>query len=568
MNSSRKVIKKKLSVLQFKLLDMVSVAALLFFISTLSSAGTGFEDADKIVYVPKVVSEEVTVLPLVMKLDEIWKANGQISVENTEQKFHGKDLIEINYRISQPNDSAYLDYRLPKDHPIAERLRFWVKSDGSGSDFEILCYHTKSKSWLSLSSIILDSYQWLHLEIPASNPIYRYYGSVTAFRFVLKNNNLFDGVGKHKLLLGELELVNSEAVKEPLVNRMVPAPVFNTWGGPSRRQFLDSKSVGTTMHIAPIDNFFSDKSIAERVAYAEKAVKWADEIKVMPAIQFYGHPGKGLDDHPELFVKNQDGEIQRDGGSFSSPWNPQARQLWREHIIESLKYLNEKDVLKHIQVVQISPGEEGELCYNWNGVWAFDEYAVKAFRKYLKEFYQSDIGKLNLDWASKYERFDDILPPSEYYPDRYHWVFADFYRLSMLNYSVFLADSVNRVFTPRYWLWMTHTLPGNPGRFYSARYALFYTENLRRLGYIDYAHIAALDWQGPEDVEYLKNLSGVKVIGEIDIVPTEDRMKWTFDQCEKFGTDGVFIGIRENLSADGKLTELGKFCQQRIRQFR
>jgi len=372
--------------------------------------------------------------------------------------------------------------------------------------------------------------------------------------------------GEKQLLLSGMELVSPVVVTVPLQNKKVPSPVFDTWGGAGRQQMLDSKPVGTTIHIAPI-NFFGNTAVPQRVAYASKAVKWADEAGLMPAIQFYNHPGKWLDEHPEMFAKNQDGQIQRGGGTFTSPWNPDARALWRQHIIDCLQRLKENDLLKYIQVVEISPGEEGELCYHWTNIWAFDDYAITAYRDYLKEFYQNDVSRLNRDWAASYEKFDDILPPDGYYPDRRHWVFTDFYRLSMLRYCVFLADSVKRVFAPKYWLWMTHTLPGYPGRFYSARYALFYAENLRRLGYLDYAQIAALDWQGVEDVQYLQSLGGVKVIGEIDVCPTEERLKWTFDQCKKFGTDGVYIGVMEPLSSGGKLTALGKLCQQLIRDF-
>jgi hypothetical protein len=219
-------------------------------------------------------------------------------------------------------------------------------------------------------------------------------------------------------------------------------------------------------------------------------------------------------------------------------------------------------------VVQLCPGEECELCFHWNGVWAFDDYAIKAYREYLRNFYQNDLKQLNTDWYSDFKDFEEILPPRDYYPDRAHWVFTDFYRLSMLNYCVYLADSVKSVFTPKYWLWMTHTLPNYPNRFYSARYALFYAENLRRLGYIDYAQIAALDWQSVEDVRYLQSLAGLKVIGEVDVQPTEERLKWTFEQCRKFRTDGVFIGVIENLSSEGKLTALGESGRQLIMDFR
>jgi len=519
--------------------------------------------------IPKVVGEDVTNVPIAKGIAGLWKTSGQISVKKSDVIWYGKDVLAVNYWLQKSNDSVQLDYSLAKDHPVSERLRFWIKSDGSCSDLEVLCYHTLSKSWISLATIKLNSSQWLHLEIPASNPLYQYYSSVTAFRFVVSNKENVRDFGEKQLLFSGMELVNPVVVERPLQNRPVASPVFDTWGGPSRQQFLDSKPVGTTVHLAPI-GFFGDTPVPQRVDYALKAVKWAGEAGIGAGIQFYGHPGKWIESHPEMFPKNQEGKIQRDvhsGGTFTSPWNPQAKTLWRQHIIDCLNYLKDNNSLKDVQVVQLCPGEECELCFHWTGVWAFDDYAIKDYRTYLKEFYRNDVARLNQDWGSSHSDFNDILPPGDYYPDRSHWVFTDFYRLSMLRYCVFLADSVKEVFTPKYWLWMTHTLPRYPERFNSARYAIFYAENLRRLGYIDYAQIAALDWQGVEDVQYLQSLAGLKVIGEIDVQPTEERLKWTFEQCKKFGTDGVFIGVLEPLSSEGRLTALGKTGQQLIRGF-
>ncbi|MBM82612.1 MAG: hypothetical protein CMJ78_18775 [Planctomycetaceae bacterium] len=151
-------------------------------------------------------------------------------------------------------------------------------------------------------------------------------------------------------------------------------------------------------------------------------------------------------------------------------------------------------MLRHVELIELCPGEESEVSFNWDHVWAFDPHAIRAYRDYLRRLYRNRIDDLNADWASSHISFDEIVPPAEYYPDREHWVFADFYRLSMLRHCVFLADAVLEVHKPDYWLWMTHSVASYPQRHNAARYPIFYAENLRRLGLIDYAQTVPM-WQ-------------------------------------------------------------------------
>jgi len=146
-----------------------------------AGADTGLAATDAIGNVPKVVGEDVATLSVTENIDKLWKASGQISVEKSSVKRLGKDTLQINYWLRKANDSVHLDYQLVKGHPVAERVRFWLKGDGSGSVLRVLCYHTLSSSWLNLATIQLNFHSWRHLEIPASNPIYRYYSSATAF---------------------------------------------------------------------------------------------------------------------------------------------------------------------------------------------------------------------------------------------------------------------------------------------------------------------------------------------------------------------------------------------------
>jgi hypothetical protein len=83
---------------------------------------------------------------------------------------------------------------------------------------------------------------------------------------------------------------------------------------------------------------------------------------------------------------------------------------------------------------------------------------------------------------------------------------------------------------------------------------------------MDYAHLSALDWHAREDVAHIQR-NNVRVLGEIDVRPTRQRLEWTFEQSRKYKMDGVFIGVLEILSKDGVFTPLGKTNQKLIRSW-
>jgi hypothetical protein len=343
-----------------------------------------------------------------------------------------------------------------------------------------------------------------------------------------------------------------------------PAPLFDTWGGGSGEQLRQAARIGVNCHILPIG--FFHLPVEKRIANAAEKLPLLNEIGMIPGISFYNHPSKQwMKDNAELMVHNAHGNAYTSPGAHTSLWNPRARQLWRDHIRQSLAELKKRDVLKHVRLVKINPGEEGEVSYSWSGVWAHDPHARQAWQNYIKAKYET-IDALNDDFGTDHRFFKDVKVPCGWYPDRYHAVFADFYRLSMLRYCVEMADVVRSVFQPEYWLWMPHTIRSYPMRFYAARYPLFYCENLQRLGLMHYAHLAVLDWQSHQDIQAIRR-TGTRVVGEIDVAQKLDRMLWTFDQCEKYGTDGMFIGVTEVLSEDGELTDIGQACKKRIADF-
>jgi len=299
-----------------------------------------------------------------------------------------------------------------------------------------------------------------------------------------------------------------------------------------------------------------------------KRIRILKDGGIMAGISFYNTPPENfVKERPDLCMVNESGERYDTGGFFLSPWNPEAREIWRKHIHDSLRMLEERSVLDDVEAVMLSPGLESEISYEWSHVWAFDAHAVAAYRRYLRAFYENDIAVLNSDWKTAYGGFEKIMPPRVFYPDREHWVFEEFYRYSMLEWCVYLAQAVQDVFVPRCWVWLPHSQAHYPGRFYSARYPLYYVAHLKGLDLVDYVHIPALDWQTVEDVQYIKDL-GVSTIGEVDVVPTAERLAWTFRQSAKYGFDGVYIGVLENCMKNGKPTPVGELCGELIREYR
>ena len=502
-----------------------------------------------------VLGENTENLPVTASdLSNLWQTTGNVEISRDSQD---AQTLSINYNPSQGR--VVLNYPLRAGHLIAELLRFRIKGDGSGNTLKMYCYHNPSGQWISLSQVTLNFTGYKHIVIPAQNPVCLYYSTITSFRFELT------GSSSGTLKLNSMMLAQPRLVAAPLTAKSIPSPVFDTWGTPPRATLEVSNQVGNTIHIVPI-SFFDKPLVTNRTAYAKSVLKTINTAGKIAAIQFFNHPGTYVIEHPELLVKNQNGVIQTDGGTFTSPWNPQARQMWHDHIVACLNDLKANNYLQYVNAVQICPGLESEMCYEWSNVWAFDDYAIAAYRNYLKTYYNNDISSLNADWISGYSNFNTIMPPQGWYPDREHWVFTDFYRYSMLEYYVFMANAVKEVFEPQYWMAMPHTLPTYPMRFYSARYPLFYSENLRRLGLLDYAQIAALDWQHKEDVAYLQSI-GLRVIGEIDVQPSLYSLDNSARQAKKYGMDGFYMGVLNPMFEGLALSPLGKLANKLVTEY-
>lgn len=537
-------------------------------------------DNNFVSYITPFVKEQVVTVGNIRRYPTGWRLTKGVTAKR-EQNFALNGLgymldVHYNFQSAGKNQIKFY-YNLPKNHFIGETLMFWLKGDGSQNTLHVECFY--KGQWIPLTSgyqslfPLLLKKKWQHIEIPASNPLYRFYNDVTAFRFTIVKQDKKKQSGN--FLIGDLKftkplpVVTINLSKQMWKNKKIISPAFDTWGTPPISDFKIGKKIGINISIIPCE--FSSKNIIlkQNIEGTMKEILAADKSGIMGGIELdINHSEKFIKHHSELLMKNEKGQLSEpkinDGFPFS-PWNPLVWKLNKKNIIQILDFLKKEDFLKHIKIVKIAPGTESEVSYEWSHIWAFDKYAIKSYHKYLRAMY-NNINSLNQDWATKYRHFTQIIPPHSWYPDRRHWVFYNFYRLSLLKYTVRLVDDVKSVFTPKYWLYLLHSVPSYPTRFYSARDPLFYGKNLARLGVINYAHLV-LDWQTKNDVEYIKKL-GIIPICEWDVNPPISVQKNTFKIAKELGYDGVFIGIMESEVANEKPTKLGRITMKLIKQFK
>ncbi|MCL5408767.1 MAG: hypothetical protein M1135_01915 [Candidatus Omnitrophica bacterium] len=534
-------------------------------------------------YIMPYIKEKVVTIENMKNFPTNWKlTTGVIAEEKQNFGLNGSGYtLKINYNFKTAREKQInFYYYLPKNHFIGETLMFWLKGDDSLNTLHVACFYRKH--WVDLTSGYQSSFPillkkgWQHIEIPASNPLYRFYDDVTTFRFtIIKQGNKKSG----SFILGDLKftkplsVVNVNFSNQMWKNKKIISPAFDTWGSPPPSEFKIGKKIGINISIVDVISLFNNcKPSPLQLESGMKEVISADKAGILGGIDIggVGASSKFLRKHSGWLMKDEKGQLSylsvADGFPLS-PWNPKVREILKEYIIRALNFYKKKGNLKYIKVVKIAPGTESEVSYEWDHVWAFDRYAIKSYHRYLKYMYNNKIKNLNNDWGTNYVDFNQILPPHSWYPDRRHWVFYNFYRWSMLKWCVRLADDVRIVYKPKYWLWLTHSVPSYPWRFHSARDPLFYGENLARLGIINYAHLVS-GWQTKDDIGYVKKLEIIP-IAEMDVVPTISVQKATFKEAQKQGFDGVFIGVMEvevNPLKE-KPTKLGKITEQLIKKF-
>jgi hypothetical protein len=387
----------------------------------------------------------------------------------------------------------------------AERLRFRVRGSGPNDRLVLMAYHAPSKRWIDQAEVQIYNLSWVHLEIPATNNFHRFHDSIEKLALVVRPGS---GSAGGWVEIKDMVLVAPELLQDPIKPKTRISPAFTTWGGANPEKIRAIAEMGSQIHLVPIDFPVEGKSVEDRISWLEYVLPVMKEEGLVTGMHFFAQaPIAFTETHRDWFTKYPSGEAYvRPGGNFLSPWHPDAKAYFRQHMLDCLHALKKSGTLKDIDVVFLSPGEEGEISFMWDSVHAHGPYAIAAYHDYLRTLYENDIDLLNKDWESQFKDFESIRPPTSYRPDREHWVFTDFYRYSMLKKSVFLADTVREVFTPESFLWLPHSIGGYPQRFYTARYPLFYVEQLTRLGIMDYAHIPALNWQEPEDVDVLNRL--------------------------------------------------------------
>jgi len=197
-----------------------------------------------------------------VEIDDFWKeANKELNKKYFKDTIDGVFVVEATYDLSDAQANNFeLTVREKtenssvrkrrEDFDAWERIRFWLKGDGSGNVMVVSCYDTKRNEWLDQAKIALDFEQWRHIEIPANNPVYYYYNTVTAFRFSFTNA----GASKKqtgRILIGTVAFVNSEAVTSPLPKPLSPSPIMFSWGGANEAQIAAGAGIGGSMHSFP-----------------------------------------------------------------------------------------------------------------------------------------------------------------------------------------------------------------------------------------------------------------------------------------------------------------------------
>lgn len=514
-------------------------------------------DMDLLALLPDVQPEWVESV----ELEPSWQ------LEATEDELYGA-VWRYNYWTAQVTD-VRLEFDPGEREWLAERLRFRIKGDGSGHDLILWGYHKPTDRWHRMHRVPLDFTDWRHLDMPAAGRFHRFHPSITRLAFSV-DAKPGQPAERGELLLTPPVLTAPQPVAGEIASSRDILPVFTSWGGAVPWQIKQGAQLGLTTHLSPLSFPSEPGNIPHRIRRPLEAVPAMVEAGLLPGISFYhqaplGWHEENLDWYPQYI----DGRhYTRRGGAYFCVWNDEARDYFLQHMEDCMDALDEAGLLDQVQVVHLCPGEEGEVSHEWYGVTAYSPSALAAYRAYLRTLYEDDIEALNSDWMTDYESFDVIKPQPEFFPDRERAVFTDFYRLAMLRQCVALAEPVMRRLPDVRLLWMTHTVGTYPMRYYSARYPIYYSENLGALGLIHYAQLATVTgWQEPDDVAAIRAM-GLVTVGEIDIpIRTVERAIETFENANRYGFDGVFIGAIEPLVTREGFTEIGEAVRAAVEEF-
>jgi hypothetical protein len=341
---------------------------------------------------------------------------------------------------------------------------------------------------------------------------------------------------------------------------------FVSWGGiGSPNRVKGAASLGIDTHrlpLSPWPNAQGEYDFQAAAIYLPLLKRFG--LKTVVSIFSHGVPDWFWQKYPDTKPKNAQGEHGTWAGSI---WSPQVHVEVLKGIQEIIAYLSRHELLHLVDGVEVGVGMEGQLSYLWGSFWAFDPYALMAYRYFLRGRFPS-IKYLNTMWGTRYVEFADILPPLRYEQTAACRTFLDFYRQSILETAEAWSGAVATRFQPKSWVWLSHFIAPDQ-RPYAARYPEYYLCHLHRLGRADVAIVSVVPgWQTRQEVDGLRRL-GLRTIGEWDITPTPNRQLQQAQLAWDLGCDGLFVGVLENLMDEqGHLNEVGSTTQRIIEQWR
>jgi hypothetical protein len=366
-----------------------------------------------------------------------------------------------------------------------------------------------------------------------------------------------------KVVGGMITMGIANAKEEDLTKLKVR---FVSWGGighPNR--IRTAAKMGIDTHRLPL-NPWSDEQGRYDFRLADTYLPALKEAGITTVVHIFSHgvPKWFWQKHPDAMPRNAKGETD---DTYGSVWHPRIREQVRRGIAALLDYLGERDLLRLVDGIEVGVAFEGQLSYMWHHFWAYDPYALTAYRFFLRGRY-GDIAHLNAAWGTRYRTFSDIYPPIRWAETPECRDFLDFYRQSLLDAAEEWSEAVAAKFSPKIWLWLSHFIVPDQ-RPYAARYPTFYLRRLKELKRADVAIISVVPgWQTKEEVAELKGL-GITVIGEWEIVPKAEGQQRQARLAWDLGCDGFFVGVLENLIDEtGALTEVGKVTAEVISRWR
>lgn len=296
-------------------------------------------------------------------------------------------VVHWNYSADgSVSDALLLDPRVAGGE--AERFRFRVRGSGSNDRLVLMAYHAPSDRWIDQGEVPLYYTSWRHLEFPANNNFHHFHETITQLALVVRPGS---GQPGGRLEVKDAVFAAPHLLDDPIIEKDRPAPVFVTWGGANPDQLRAAADMGLNLHLTPIRYPEIGRSVEERVNHVIEMAPVMNELDILSGMHFFAQASPQFTEKKlDWFTEFASGErYTRPGGNFLSPWHPDARAYFAAHMHDTLVALREAGTLDQIDVVFLSPGEEGEVSYMWNDVHAFDRYAIAAYRAYLRRVNKS-----------------------------------------------------------------------------------------------------------------------------------------------------------------------------------